>query len=172
MEKVLLSDEFVVNGKKVFKTNVPIKRLGRGQYASVIFWWHWSFSDEFKKVYFPESLEKVEGINIVPYRFSEGDITCPFLNKDHCFREECLKDTSYVDYDKKTGNYHKIPDGVFQVVITRGPSGPTFIPNKTPGTLEATRVDHYFPAINEDNRDDTNDIKELIWMAINWLIKE
>ena len=125
------------------------------QYYGVIFWWKWKFK---KPIEYGNIL--VDGVHIVPYRFRDAELLDAKPNNFRKFNFEILtqKNFSYIDHDKNSNNYHKIPTGEPQVVLfEKGKGGPGNTSNKQ----------MYFPALDDYEND--YKVEELIEMALNAL---
>ena len=87
--------------------------------------------------------------------------------KDKCgkFNEVVKSNPSFVDYDEGSGNFHKVPDGNFQIVLldtNASPDGPGKIEDET-----TKNSDMYFPRPDEKYED--NSLEELIRREMKYL---
>ncbi len=158
-------------------------RLGRFQYSGEIYWHHWSFSEEIIKK-LNDKYIGVTGFNIMPYRITKSIVVKAVdsgekdENIKRSFKEKIKSNKEYCDFDKNSGNFHKLPDRECQIVLTEGSSGPGWkgevplIDDDIIGKVsfdekyeirrKKIKENYYFPGIDDDTKADNCDGEYII----------
>ena len=169
--------------KGVFSDFRPGNPSGKSQYYGEIYWYHWTFSEEIIKK-LNDKYIGVTGINIMPYRITKSTVVkaVDSEGKDEnirrSFKEKIKSNKEYCDFDKNSGNFHKVPDGEYQIVLTEGSSGPgwkgeiSVNDNDTKGKVsfdekyeirrKKIKENYYFPRIDDDTKVDNCDGEYII----------
>ena len=170
-------------GKGIFSDFIQKNPSVKSQYCGEIYWYHWNFSEEvIKKL--NDKYSGVTGINIMPYRITKSTVVKAvyYQGKDknikRSFKEKIKSDKEYCDFDTASGNFHKLPDGEYQIVLTIGSSGPgwkgekSLNDNDTKGTVsfdekyeirrKKIKENYYFPRIDDEKKADNCDDQYII----------
>jgi len=161
----------VINEDKI---DLPPKTCGgRDQYAGVIYYYKVTFKEpvKIKNGKDGKDVKVIKGFHIMPYRINRNDM----INakpKGECgkFKEVINTEPAFVDYHSDSGNFHKVRDGEFQVVLldeNANPDGPG------PNTYEnrSKNKDMYFPRPDSKNVHKGNDLEQFIKDAMDYLKK-
>lgn len=138
-----------------------------GQYANAIYWYKLMLSDEAKTSLNP-GYKDITGIHIMPYRITENDVNIAIRDNQKILTMEgttnsfniiSIYNPDFVNFDKTSANFHKVPDGNYQVVLVIG-SGPRWKNGEFDENiekLEQVKTDFYFPGICSENEKDITD---------------
>lgn len=147
---------------------ISVKSYPKSMYAGVIYYYKVSFKEPVK-IKNGKDVKVIKGFHIMPYRINRNDM----INakpKGECgkFKEVIKTEPAFVDYDSDSGNFHKVPDGEFQVVLldtTAKPDGPGKINDD-----ERTKNSYmYFPNPTAKKAYHGNDPAKLIKDAMEYL---
>ncbi len=165
----------VINEDKI---KLPPKTCGgRGQYAGFIYYYKVTFKEpvKIKNGKDGKDVKVIEGFHIMPYRINAEDMKKAEkqskkkdFNKRVTDKNHKDDNSQLVDYDEGSGNFHKVPDGEFQVVLldeNANPDGPG------PNTYEnrSKNKDMYFPRPDSKNVHKGNDLEQFIKEAMKYL---
>ena len=145
--------------------NAVEKEKKDSMYAGFIYY----YKVTFKKTVTLENGRVIKGFHIMPYRINAEDMEKAEKScQDRRFNEIINSDSSFVNYDEGSGNFHKVPDGEFQVVLldeNANPDGPG------PNTYEnrSKNKDMYFPRPDSKNVHKGNDLEQFIKDAMDYL---
>ena len=153
----------------------------QGQYAGVIYWDSYEFTKKVRENLKPE-FSNVTGFHIKPYCITTQDIKKAKPNNESKFKEQSLK---YIDYDEKTGNFHKYTQAEkrgYQIVLVIN-NGPGFkkeycLFDKKIKYSKSVKTDWYFPPIEPEMEkkldDDTlkGDLLENLKKCFETIFKE
>lgn len=172
------------------KDGSPYKPINPdSQYSDIIYWYHVSFDEKIRKN-LCDAYKDIEGFNIMPYQITIADIEkakaiykSKTTKKDIGFRSEktfpeMIKDKpEYVDFDDgNSANFHKKPDGNYQIVLTSsGPSGPGWVKTRINNTddsksrINKIKTEYYYPRLDSNDlaKTDGKGIFDLIESALN-----
>lgn len=131
-------------GSGIFKYKT---RMMSSQYTNEIYWAKIKFSEKTIEKLNGQYMD-VTGIHIMPYTITKNTIENAVNSMKKNFGIEIEKNQSYCDYDSRSGNFHKLPDGRYQVVLTVG-GGPCFKEvSGDKSILRKVKTNYYFPNIN------------------------
>ncbi len=85
----------------------------------------------------------VKGLHLMPYRITQDDVDKAEPKDKAGFGYKVYEDPGYVDYDKGSGNCHKLPEGRYQAVLCDKDASPW-------GPGKNGFPDMYFPAKGGD----------------------
>ena len=143
---------------------ISVKR--KSMYAGFIYY----YKVTFKKTVTLENGRVIKGFHIMPYRINAEDMEKAEKScQDRRFNEIINSDSSFVNYDEGSGNFHKVPDGEFQVVLldtTAKPDGPGEIKNDD---KKDKNYNMYFPRPDSKNVHKGNDLEQFIKDAMEYL---
>lgn len=178
---------------RVFEKYTRLDRTtGKGQYSGVgIDWVHLDFSENFLN-YLSDNRDKVtesigfmpSGINVTVYRLFGSDITRAKWGrgkkpawidkplKGTKFNEMIKRDPNYTDFDGDSGNFHKKPNDLWQIVfVEKGKDkGPAY-KFEASNAIGAIYKKAYTPEINFETEDDEEySLDELLERAFDKII--
>ena len=112
------------------------------QYTGFIFWVRLPLREPVE--YKGKTVKKtVKGIHLMPYRITQNDVNNAVPKDKAGFGYKVYEDPGYVDYDKGSGNYHKLPEGRYQAVL--------YVEGTSPlGPGKNGFPDMYFPSKGKD----------------------
>ena len=151
--------------------NAVEKEKKDSMYAGFIYY----YKVTFKKTVTLENGRVIKGFHIMPYRINAEDMEKAEkqskkkdFNKRVTDKNHKDDNSQLVDYDEGSGNFHKVPDGEFQVVLldeNANPDGPG------PNTYEnrSKNKDMYFPRPDSKNVHKGNDLEQFIKDAMDYL---
>lgn len=171
--KVINEDK--INPPKVME--ISVKRYPTSQYAGIIYYYKVTFKKTVTLENGSENDRVIKGFHIMPYRINAEDMEKAEEQSEEKDFNKRVTDKSHkdynsqlVDYDEGSGNFHKVPDGEFQVVLldtTAKPDGPG--PNTYENRFD--NKDMYFPHPNSKNVHKGNDLEQFIKDAMEYLKK-
>ena len=133
------------------------------QYFGVIYWYRVTFNEA--KIL--KNGRQISGFHIKPYRITIEDIAkAAKKGSKGRFNEIIKDDPQFVDYDPQSGNFHKVPDGTYQIVLVDKSAGYEG-PGKSDYILREMNAEMYFPRPCESLK--CNDIKKLINTAMKYI---
>ncbi len=144
------------------------------QYCGIIYYYKVIFKNPVKiknvKIKNGKDVKVIKGFHIMPYRINRNDM----INakpKGECgkFKEVIKTEPAFVDYDSDSGNFHKVPDGEFQVVLldtNAKPDGPGEIKNDD---KRDKNYNMYFPRPDSKKVHKGNDLEQFIKEAMEYL---
>ena len=142
---------------------ISVKSYPKSMYAGVIYYYKVIFKKTVTLENDSENDRVIKGFHIMPYRINAEDIKkAEKSRQDRRINEFIKSDSSFVNYDKGSGNFHKVPDGEFQVVLldtTAKPDGPGEIKNDD---KRDKNYNMYFPHPDSKNVHKGNDPAKLI----------
>ena len=161
-----------IKSKMAMKINNP-----SSQYCGIIYYYKVIFKNpvKIKNDKDVKDVKVIKGFHIMPYRINAEDMEkAEKQSKKKDFNKRVTdknhKDynSQLVDYDEGSGNFHKVPDGEFQVVLldtTAKPDGPGKINDD-----ERTKNSYmYFPNPTAKKAYHGNDPAKLIKDAMEYL---
>ena len=153
---------------------ISVKSYPKSMYAGVIYYYKVTFKEPVK-IKNGKDVKVIKGFHIMPYRINAEDMEkAEKQSKKKDFNKRVTdknhKDynSQLVDYDEGSGNFHKVPDGEFQVVLldeNANPDGPG--PNPYENRFE--NKDMYFPRPDSKNVHKGNDLEQFIKEAMKYL---
>ncbi len=160
---------------------ISVKSYPKSMYAGVIYYYKVIFKNPVKienvKIKNGKDVKVIKGFHIMPYRINAEDMEkAEKQSKKKDFNKR-VTDKNHKDYnsqlvyyDEGSGNFHKVPDGEFQVVLldtTAKPDGPGKINDD-----ERTKNSYmYFPNPTAKKAYHGNDPAKLIKDAMEYLKK-
>jgi len=142
------------------------------RYRDHIYWYRIMFNDKIK---LQERYKDAVGIHIMPYRLDYDDIcgaVCSNKLYEGCYPSEIKhNNVLFTDYDNTTANYHKIVNGIYQIVIQSNNKNGSYGPGWQSVKPKVIKKDWYYPKINISDVECGNDMCDLICKALREWIK-
>ena len=156
---------------------ISVKSYPKSMYAGIIYYYKVIFKNpvKIKNDKDVKDVKVIKGFHIMPYRINAEDMEKAEkqskkkdFNKRVTDKNHKDDNSQLVDYDEGSGNFHKVPDGEFQVVLldeNANPDGPG--PNTYENRFD--NKDMYFPRPDSKNIHKGNDLEQFIKDAMEYL---